>query len=70
LPSGSFPLKCLKCGNEFQEKVGRLETDPQIPCPACGVVTRYDAEELRAKMRGIDDALDEFRRKMGDFGKT
>ena len=66
----SFPLKCGKCGQEFQEKIARLKTDPVIPCPRCGTVTRYDAEDLRAKTRDVNDAVDKLRDAFGKFGKS
>jgi predicted nucleic acid-binding Zn-ribbon protein len=58
LGSLRFPLKCLKCGHDFQEEIARLETDPDLACPACGVVTHYDAEDLRRAMKEADEATD------------
>ena len=49
-----FPIKCLNCGHEAEEKVARLEADPQFVCPACGVTIQLNAEDLRAKMWGVD----------------
>lgn len=31
-----FPLKCPKCGHQFEESVARLKQQTELPCPVCG----------------------------------
>jgi DNA-directed RNA polymerase subunit RPC12/RpoP len=33
-----LPLRCEKCGQEFEESLSRLKRDGQFTCPACGTV--------------------------------
>jgi len=70
--SGRFPLVCLnpKCGKEFSETVSRLEADPNVTCPHCGVINKLDTKELRDAMRAMDQGLDGLRRQMRKFGKS
>lgn len=63
-------LPCGKCGHQFQEKVARLKTSPSIPCPKCGVVTHYNADDFRQKLGAVDNAVEELRRKIRGFGKS
>lgn len=45
--NAEFTLTCGHCGHKFTETFARLEAKPDFPCPACGVVTHYDAKPLR-----------------------
>ncbi len=68
--SGDLPLKCLKCGHKFSEKVAVVETDPDIACPSCGVVTHYDAKDVRRAMRDVAKAIDGLKDTISKFGKS
>lgn len=63
-------LTCAKCGHQFHETVARLETDPDIPCPECGVVTHYEASQFRSALTEADQALEDFVKSMGKFGQS
>jgi hypothetical protein len=41
-----WPIKCLKCLNEFTEKVGRLKAEEAVRCPECGLLHKYSREEF------------------------
>jgi hypothetical protein len=66
----AIPLKCSKCGHESQQSIALLETSPRIVCPACGVATKYNAEDFRAKMRDVDKAVDKLKDAFRKFGKS
>jgi DNA-directed RNA polymerase subunit RPC12/RpoP len=51
------PLKCHHCGHEFSTYVDWVEATPEIACPACRVVTRYDGQDLRRIMDDVERAL-------------
>jgi hypothetical protein len=69
LHSLEYPLNCLKCGHEFKAKIGGSQDVLEIPCPACGVVTRYDTKEVRATLKEANRALDAFGKDMNKLFK-
>ncbi|KVE50394.1 hypothetical protein WI94_26335 [Burkholderia vietnamiensis] len=58
----SIDIDCAKCGHQISETIGRLKTDPDLVCPACGQVNTVQAESLREFSERLAKDLDELRR--------
>jgi len=50
-------VPCLKCGHKVEETIARLETSPNLTCPACGAFFKYHAEDFRRNFKKADEAL-------------
>jgi DNA-directed RNA polymerase subunit RPC12/RpoP len=58
-----LPVKCPKCGKEFEKPLSRLHRREQsVRCPNCGTlinlkITRDDPQKLVPAFRTLDKAL-------------
>jgi DNA-directed RNA polymerase subunit RPC12/RpoP len=69
LDSESVAFACPHCGKKINEKIGRLKRDPKITCPSCHGVFDVDANQLRTAIKSAQKSLDDFTRKLRNFGK-
>lgn len=61
-----IPITCPKCSEKFEESLARLQTNPTLSCPSCGVSIQFDSGGA------LDEptrALDDFERAIRDFNK-
>lgn len=59
----TIPVACESCGNENQETLSRLQSDPKVIC-VCGTVINVvleDSDEATEALENLDDSL----RKLG-----
>lgn len=61
----SIPCPDPDCAHEFKERVGRLESNPQLTCPSCGSTVNINGNELRETMRQLDSIPREINFKIG-----
>ncbi len=56
-------VECPNCGHEFQETVGRLQSDEGVVCPACSVGGPFDftIDEIEAHKFGVGQVIEEFK---------
>lgn len=59
-------IPCPNCGNNIQEKLGRLKTDPELTCTACANTFTIDATKFRDGISEVEKSLDSF---MADIGR-
>jgi uncharacterized Zn-finger protein len=50
-PDASIPLKCPKCGRQFEKSVGWIQANPNVSCPYCG-----QSFDVRQFASGLEDA--------------
>lgn len=62
-------LSCPKCGHKFSERLGKLKTNPQIPCGGCGVPIQIEADSLNTALGQVDESLADLRRTIDSFNK-
>lgn len=60
-----FKLSCPSCGKKFEERIGRLKNNPDIPCPGCTTIIRINADQLRQRIKVVEHSLAEFKRGLG-----
>ncbi len=56
-----FSFECLNCGQDLTRPGSQLRREPKFTCPKCG--TGYDAKDVAAGLKKLDDDLDDFFRK-------
>lgn len=63
--SDDFPIKCDACGEEFNEKVGRIKSgfDSRCPNPACGLRITHPAEQFRRLLENRNDEMPTYLRR-------
>ena len=49
----NIALACATCGRQLAATLARLEENPEVPCPNCGAVTRFDAKALTQGVEGM-----------------
>ena len=50
-------IPCGQCGHKTKQKISRLQKNPKLTCPRCGVVTDLNADQLRADFVDVGKAL-------------
>lgn len=65
-------ITCPDCQHEFKETAGRLKanTSGTLTCPACKGTFTFNVDELRGKLRELDDELEQLQRNLGALGDT
>ena len=56
LDGESLALAC-DCGQELEETIGRLKTNPDLVCPACGAILHVNADELARGLEAVEEKL-------------
>lgn len=59
----TIPIPCPKCEQKIEETIARLETNPTLTCPACGVQFTIEAEKLRRGLQELEETLAKFKGK-------
>ena len=62
-------LTCPSCGHKFKERIGKLNTNPQLPCPACQSVITIEANSLNTAVKQVDKSMADLRKTGAGFGK-
>ena len=62
-------IACPHCGNNIQEKLGRLKTDPDLTCSACSKSFTVDASKFRNGIAEAEKSLDSFLKDIGGMFK-
>lgn len=68
ISNASIEIECPKCGHKFEQTIGRLKSDPEMPCPGCGTSIQFQAEGLRTALDEVDDATAKFKRNIDNLG--
>lgn len=69
LDSRAVDIPCTKCGRKLRETIGKLKTDPQLVCTACGTRIQIDASQLRRQIAAVEKQLADLGRALGRLGK-
>jgi uncharacterized Zn finger protein len=69
LDDSAIELSCPDCGHKFTERLGKLKTNPLIPCGGCGKNIQINAQGVDAELRKVDDSLADLRRTIEGFNK-
>ena len=69
LDSRSIEFPCPHCGQELNETIGRLKSNPQLTCTECGKTFGVDADELRKGIDTVQKSLDDFGAMLRKLGK-
>lgn len=65
----SIELACPHCGHKRSETIGKLKTNPKLTCTRCKGVISIDANQMRAEITKVEQALAKLQRTLGNFGK-
>ena len=62
LDGGEVPITCPNCHEETQKTVAWLKEHDLFLCPACGVASPLETDQLRGEIVKAENSLDKFRR--------
>lgn len=69
LDNSSIELTCPECSHKFKERLGKLKTNPTVPCPHCGTGIAVNADQLVPAMDKVDKAAADFLKAASRLGK-
>lgn len=65
LDAQSVDIPCPQCGQKTAKSVGWLKTQSEFACAGCGQTIHVAAEEFRAGIKSVEDALARLGRSLG-----
>lgn len=69
LDDQTIELTCPHCGRKFEERIGKLKTNPRLICAGCHNVIDTNANQFRAEIAKVEESLADLRRAIGRIGK-
>lgn len=69
LDDSPIELTCPGCGHKFKERIGKLKTNPKLPCPSCRLEISIEADSLNAAVKKVDKSMADLRKTLDSFGK-
>lgn len=69
LDDASIDIPCPQCGKETSKSIGWIKANQEFACPGCGNTIRLDSEAAIRELQKADNALDDLRAALKNFGK-
>lgn len=69
LDDSRIELTCPSCSHKFKERIGKVKTNPKLPCPACRTVITIEAKSLNTAVKQADKSMVDLRKTLSDFNK-
>lgn len=69
LDSQAIEFACPHCSRKNTQTIGKLKSNPQLTCRACGQAFTVNANELRTGVQKIEKSLADLQRALGRLGK-
>lgn len=65
LDTQSVDIPCPQCGEKTAKTVAWLKTETEFACDGCGATVSVNADEFRAGLKSVEDALARLGRGLG-----
>lgn len=69
LDSKTINVPCPHCGKKFPERLDKLRTYQDLPCPSCRGIVRVDRDAIRRLVSESEKQIADFKRGLSKFGK-